>query len=82
MHQKLEESEAARVDFGANMSDLPASLSLLVTNPTFVFLSLAGASEGEYFAKLCYLRFLITYYKNVTFHKGDQISHKLFSFVS
>lgn len=46
MHQNLEESEAARVDFGASMSDLPKSLGLLITNPTFVFLSLAGASEG------------------------------------
>ncbi|KFM77806.1 Solute carrier organic anion transporter family member 4A1, partial [Stegodyphus mimosarum] len=46
MHQKLEESAAARVDFGASISDLPASFKLLITNPTFVFLSLAGASEG------------------------------------
>ncbi|PRD30160.1 UNVERIFIED_CONTAM: Slco4a1 [Trichonephila clavipes] len=52
MHQKLEESEATRVSFGSSLSDLPASLSLLVTNPTFVFLSLAGASEGILLAGL------------------------------
>lgn len=47
MHQKLEDSEAARVDFGSSLSDLPASFKLLITNPTFIFLSLAGASEGK-----------------------------------
>ncbi|GFS36930.1 solute carrier organic anion transporter family member 4A1 [Trichonephila inaurata madagascariensis] len=52
MHQKLEESEATKVSFGSSLSDLPASLSLLVTNPTFVFLSLAGASEGILLAGL------------------------------
>ncbi|GIY60220.1 solute carrier organic anion transporter family member 4A1 [Caerostris extrusa] len=52
MHQKLEESEATRVSFGSSLSDLPASLSLLITNPTFVFLSLAGASEGILLAGL------------------------------
>ncbi|XP_054719355.1 LOW QUALITY PROTEIN: solute carrier organic anion transporter family member 4A1-like [Uloborus diversus] len=46
MHQKLGESKAAKVDFGSSISDLPASFKLLITNPTFVFLSLAGASEG------------------------------------
>lgn len=53
MHQKLEDSEAARVDFGSSLSDLPASFKLLITNPTFIFLSLAGASEGKFFS-FCY----------------------------
>lgn len=52
MHQKLEDSEAARVDFGSSLSDLPASFKLLITNPTFIFLSLAGASEGKIFSRL------------------------------
>ncbi|XP_042902250.1 solute carrier organic anion transporter family member 4A1 [Parasteatoda tepidariorum] len=52
MHQKLQESDAARVDFGSSFSDLPSSLKLLITNPTFVFLSLAGASEGILLAGL------------------------------
>lgn len=48
MHKSLEDSAAARVDFGSSLSDLPASFKLLITNPTFIFLSLAGASEGKY----------------------------------
>ncbi|KAF8778400.1 Solute carrier organic anion transporter like protein [Argiope bruennichi] len=52
MHQKLEESEATRVSFGSSVSDLPISFGLLIKNPTFVFLSLAGASEGFLLAGL------------------------------
>lgn len=46
MHQKLQKSEAAQTGFGARARDLPASFKILITNPTFVFLSLAGATEG------------------------------------
>lgn len=46
MHQKLQDSEAVNSGFGTSMRDLPTSLKILLWNPTFVFLSLAGASEG------------------------------------
>nr|XP_037276481.1 solute carrier organic anion transporter family member 4A1-like [Rhipicephalus microplus] len=46
MHQKLQKSEAVQSGFGARAKDLPASFKILITNPTFVFLSLAGATEG------------------------------------
>lgn len=46
MHQKLKKSEAVRSGFGARAKDLPASFKMLILNPTFVFLSLAGATEG------------------------------------
>lgn len=46
MHQKLQKSEAVQSGFGARARDLPASFKILITNPTFVFLSLAGATEG------------------------------------
>lgn len=46
MHQKLKDSQAAQSGFGTKLSDLPASFKYLMCNPTFLFLSLAGASEG------------------------------------
>ncbi|XP_064480881.1 solute carrier organic anion transporter family member 4A1-like [Ornithodoros turicata] len=46
MHQKLEKSQAAQSGFGSKAKDLPASLAMLILNPTFAFLSLAGATEG------------------------------------
>lgn len=46
MHQKLKDSEAVQSGFGTTLRDLPASFKYLLCNPTFVFLSLAGASEG------------------------------------
>ncbi|KFM61342.1 Solute carrier organic anion transporter family member 4A1, partial [Stegodyphus mimosarum] len=46
MHQKLQNSEAVQTGFGTSLRDLPSSLRFLLTNPTFVFLSLAGATEG------------------------------------
>ncbi|XP_076361815.1 organic anion transporting polypeptide 26F isoform X2 [Tachypleus tridentatus] len=46
MHGKLKDSEVSQSGFGNSIADLPASLKILLINPTFVFLSLAGASEG------------------------------------
>ncbi|CAL1299379.1 unnamed protein product [Larinioides sclopetarius] len=46
MHQKLQNSEAVQSGFGTSLKDLPSSFRFLLTNPTFVFLSLAGATEG------------------------------------
>lgn len=46
MHQNLQNSEAVRNGFGTSLKDLPSSFKFLLTNPTFVFLSLAGATEG------------------------------------
>ncbi|UYV75934.1 SLCO4A1 [Cordylochernes scorpioides] len=46
MHKKLQNSEAVQSGFGVKLRDLPRSLRFLMTNPTFVFLSLAGATEG------------------------------------
>ncbi|KAG8194345.1 hypothetical protein JTE90_029217 [Oedothorax gibbosus] len=46
MHQKLQNSEAVQSGFGTSLRDLPSSFRFLLTNPTFVFLSLAGATEG------------------------------------
>ena len=32
--------------FGAGIRDIPLAIKVLVTNPTFMFLNMAGASEG------------------------------------
>ncbi|KAG1686603.1 Solute carrier organic anion transporter family member 4C1 [Nymphon striatum] len=48
-HQKTENSVATDNGFGITLKDLPKSSKILITNPTFIFTSLAGAVEGEAF---------------------------------
>ena len=40
------ESAVTRPGFGS-VRDIPMSVKVLLTNPTFMFLNLAGASEGR-----------------------------------
>lgn len=52
MHHKLQNSAAAEQGFGISLKDLPISFKFLIYNPTFLFLSFAGASEGMLLAGL------------------------------
>ena len=40
------ESATANPGFGLGFKDIPASIKLLLTNPTFMALNMAGACEG------------------------------------
>ncbi|CAM6001385.1 unnamed protein product, partial [Sphagnum balticum] len=46
MHKNLQKSKVAEKDFGRSVKDMPKSFLYLIKNPTFMFLNLAGASEG------------------------------------
>lgn len=46
MHKRLQNTKAAEANFGKKLKDFPMSLKTLLTNPTFMFLNLAGASDG------------------------------------
>jgi organic anion transporter 4A len=46
-HSKHQYSEAVvNKDFGQTAKDFPKSFRILLSNPTFMFLNLAGATEG------------------------------------
>ncbi|XP_044154227.1 solute carrier organic anion transporter family member 4A1 isoform X2 [Bufo gargarizans] len=45
-HQVKNESHKPDPDFGKTIKDLPKSILLLLKNPTFIFLCLAGATEA------------------------------------
>ncbi len=59
------ETAVARPGFGS-LRDIPASVRVLLTNPTFMFLNLAGASEGASFS--C----SVTSLKNLIFHTQEE----------
>lgn len=50
------DSAASQPGFGASFTDIPKVIKVLITNPTFMFLNCAGASEGNlHFLKLDFL---------------------------
>lgn len=46
-HKSAASGRAVQKEFGRTLADLPASALILLRNPTFMFLNLAGASDGE-----------------------------------
>ncbi|KAI1286015.1 Solute carrier organic anion transporter family member 4A1 [Halotydeus destructor] len=46
LHKNSQNTDATKEDFGRTLADLPKSLKILITNPTFMFLNLSGAMEG------------------------------------